>query len=230
MRDLIPAAASWLRGTWALLAKEVRVEVRSRHALNTLTIFVLTTLFLVALAAGQVPITPRLQAGLIWMVILFSAALGLGRTFLAEEEQGTALLLRLHVPSSRVYAGKLCYNLVLSFVVNGGLVVVFIVLLRVRVGAPLLLLLSLVLGTIGLAGTTTILAALVAQSQRRAAPLLPTLMFPLLIPLLLPAINATHSGLIGSWEDAGSSLLTLASFSGSIITASAMLFGYAWRD
>ncbi len=229
MHNPMAATTRWLRGTWAVVSKDIRLELRSRHSMNVLLIFVLATLLLLALAAGPSTSIPRLQSGLMWMVILFSTALGLGRAFVAEEEQGTALLLRLHVSSSRIYAGKLCFNLVLSLAINGVLVTAFIVLLRVRVGEPLLLVLSLVLGTVGLAGTTTLLAAIVARSQRRAA-LLPMLTFPLLLPVLLPAVDATHSGLIGSWQNTGTPLMTLASYSGTVITASAMLFDYAWRD
>ena len=219
----------WLYGAWAVFAKDAMLELRSRHAINVLVIFVLATLLLLAVAAGRIPIATHLQSALLWMVILFSTALGLGRAFVAEEEQSTALLLRLNVPSSRIYAGKLSFNLVLSLLVNSVIVAAFIVLLRVEVGAPLLLIFTVVLGSLGLAGTTTILAALVARAQRRTA-LLPMLMFPLLLPVLLPAVNATQSGLIGSWQDADAPLIVLFSFSGAVITVSAMLFDHAWRN
>ncbi len=219
----------WLAGMWAVLAKDLRLELRSRHAVNVLLIFVLSALLVVVLAAGQENLTARLQAGLLWIVILFAAALGLGRAFVAEEEQGTALLLRLNVRPGMVYSGKLCYSLLLLVAVNLVLLAAFVVLLRVSVAAPGLMLASMLLGSLGLAAVTTLLAAIVARSARRG-PLLPMLMFPLLLPVLLSAIDATHEGLEGSWQGAAGSLVTLVAFSGTTIAASALLFDHVWRD
>ena len=219
----------WFAGMWAVLAKDLRLELRSRHAINVLLIFVLSVLLVVTLAAGQESLSARMQAGLLWIVILFSAALGLGRAFVAEEEQGTALLLRLNVRAGMVYGGKLCYSLLLLVAVNLVLLFAFLVLLRVRVVAPGLMLAAMVLGSLGLAATTTLLAAIVARSARRG-PLLPMLMFPLLLPVLLSAIDATHESMEGSWQGAADSLVTLVAFSGVIIAASALLFDHVWRD
>lgn len=219
----------WFAGMWAVLAKDLRLELRSRHAVNVLLIFVLSVLVVVVLAAGPENITARMQAGLLWIVILFSAALGLGRAFVAEEEQGTALLLRLNVRPGMVYGGKLCYSLLLLVGVNLVLLTAFVVLLRVRVAAPWLMLAAMLLGSLGLAATTTLLAAIVARSARRG-PLLPMLMFPLLLPVLLSAIDATHESLEGTWRGAADSLVTLVAFSGVVIAASALLFEHVWRD
>ena len=211
------------------MGKDVRLELRSRHAVNVLLIFVLSALLVVLLAAGGEDIGARMQAALLWIVILFSASLGLGRAFVAEAEQGTALLLRLHVRASMVYAGKLCFNFLLVLAVNSVLLAAFLVLLRITVAAPGLLLITVVLGTLGLAGTTTLLAAIVARSAQRG-PLLPMLMFPLLLPVLLSAIDATHRSFTGMWEGAAGPLITLFAFSGAVITASALLFEHVWID
>ena len=96
----------WIRGSWAVLEKDLRLEMRSRYALNMLFMFVLSALLLMAFAVGQDPISPRVQTALLWIVIMFSASIGLGRSFVAEEERGTVLLLQLNVPGSQVF-GKI---------------------------------------------------------------------------------------------------------------------------
>ncbi len=63
---------SWIHGAWAVLEKDLRLEMRSRYAVNMLLMFVLSSLLLVAFAVGQNEISPRLRSALLWIVILFS--------------------------------------------------------------------------------------------------------------------------------------------------------------
>lgn len=221
----------WLRGAWAVFEKDFRLELRSRYAINMLLMFVLASLLLVLFAVGQEPLSPKVESALLWIVILFSAAIGLGRAFVSEEERGTVLLLQLNARGSMVFAGKLLFNLMLVLGLNVVAVGVFAFLLGVRVVQPGLLLLTLLLGGLGLAGATTLLGAIIARTTNRG-PLLPVLLFPLLTPLLLAVVSATRSALPDGlgWAAATDELLTLTGFAGTVITASALLFDYVWTD
>ncbi len=222
---------NWLYGTWAVFEKDVRLELRSRYAVSMLLLFVLSSLLLMAFGIGQTAVSTRVQSALLWVVILFSAAVGLGRAFISEEERGTVLLLRLHTRGSMVYAGKLLFNFLLMLVVNLVALGAFLLLLRVRVQAPGLLLATLVLGALGLAGATTLLAAIIARAANRG-PLLPVLLFPLLVPLLLSVVSATRAALPdgNGWAAAGDELLTLFGFAGVVITVSVLLFDHVWNE
>lgn len=221
----------WFYGAWAVFWKDVRLELRSRYTLNTLLLFVLSSLLLVLFAVGQEPISERVQAALLWIVILFSAAVSLGRAFVGEEERGTVLLLRLHTRASMVYAGKLLFNFLLVLCLNLVAVGAFVVLLSVGVDWPGLLATTLVLGALGLSGATTLLAAIIARAAG-SGPLLPVLSFPLLIPLLLSVVSATRSALSGGpgWAAARDELSALVGFAGVVISASVLLFDYVWND
>ncbi|HMB93312.1 MAG TPA: heme exporter protein CcmB, partial [Rhodothermales bacterium] len=201
------------------------------YAINMLLMFVLSALLLVIFAIGQEPVSDRVQAALLWIVILFSAAIGLGRAFIAEEERGTVLLLQLNTRASMVYAGKLLFNFLLVLGLNVVAVGAFLLLLNVEVRLPGLLLTTLVLGALGLSGATTLLAAIIARTANRG-PLLPVLLFPLLIPLLLSVVSATKSALPNGlgWAAASDEMLTLVGFAGVVITASVLLFDYVWND
>ncbi len=222
---------NWMHGAWAVFEKDVRLELRSRYAINMLLMFVLAALLLVLFALGQTPVSARVQAAVLWIVILFSGAVGLGRSFISEEERGTVLLLQLNTHGSMVYAGKLLFNFVLVLVLNLVAVAAFVVLLSVAVPLPGLLLTTLGLGALGLAGATTLLAAIIARTANRG-PLLPVLLFPLLVPLLLSVVSATRAALPGGagWAGAQDELLTLVGFAGVVITASVLLFDYVWND
>lgn len=222
----------WLRGFWAVFEKDIKLELRARYAINMLLLFALGALVVIAFAVGPTPLSARVQAALLWTTLLFAAAVGLGRAFISEEERGTLLLLQLNLRPGAVYAGKLLVNFVLLLALNLVAVGAFAVLLQVQVAWPGLLALTLVLGSIGLAGATTLLSALIARATGGRSALLPVLLFPVLVPLLLSAVEATRSALLVAegWATATDELLTLVGFNGAVITAAILLFDYIWLD
>lgn len=221
----------WLSGAWAVFEKDLRLELRSRYAINMLIMFVLSSLLLVSFAIGQDAVSTKMQSALLWIVILFSASIGLGRTFVGEEERGTVLILQLSVPGSQVFAGKLAFNYFLLVCVNLIGVLVFAFLLNLDITHIGLLATTLLLGSLGLAGATTMLSAIIARTTN-VGPLLPVLLFPLLIPLLLSVVSACENALAGGfgWAESTSDLTTLAAFAGVVITASVLLFDFVWND
>ena len=60
-------------------------------------------------------------AVLLWIILLFSAAAGLPRAFVHEEETQTATALRLAATPSALFCGKLLYGLTLTLALLGGL-------------------------------------------------------------------------------------------------------------
>ena len=78
---------SYFEDTAVLARKDLRLELRARDTLPAMLLFVLSVLavFHFALPSGSA----RLAAfGLLWVAIIFTALLGLGRAFVAEREQG----------------------------------------------------------------------------------------------------------------------------------------------
>lgn len=222
----------FLTAAWAVFLNDARLELRTRTALGALGMFVAASLVLVYLALGRAPVTVSVASALLWVVIVFAGAVGLGRAFVAEEERGTTLLLRLAAPPSAVYVGKLLFNvmLTLALTVLAGLGMRF--LIPTPLGAPGVFWAGLLLGALGLASTTTLLSALLARAQA-AGPLLPVLAFPLLVPLLSFAVStSTIAGgsPTGAWAAAQPDLVALAAYAGLTTTASLLLFEYVWRD
>lgn len=222
---------SFLSESWGVLRKEIRVEGRQRVFAGSLGVFALATVMTVYFAlAGRVP-EPPIQAALVWVSMLFAASVGLGRTFVQEVETGTDVLLRLLVRPGAVYAGKLLFTLALTFGLGVVTVGAFLVVLGADVAHPGLLALTVALGGAGLAGTTTLLAALVARARGGAA-LLPVLLFPLLVPLLLSAVRLTRASLGGGlgWQGATDGLVTLGSFAVVVVAAAVLLFEHIWAE
>lgn len=221
---------NWFAGTWAVFRKDLQIELRSQYAINSLLLFVLGALLLVLFAVGPQPLSARVQAALLWIVMLFAASIGLGRSFVAEQEQGTVLLLQLNTRPSTVFTGKLLFNLLLVGVLTVVAVGAFLFLLDISVPAPGLLTTTLGLGAVGLASATTLLAALVARASRRG-PLLPVLLLPLLVPLLVSGTSATRIAFSGgTWLQVQDELLTLLGFAGATISAAVVLFDHVWME
>lgn len=222
---------AWLRGAIAVFQKDARLELRTRFALNALGLFVAAAVLLVRFSLGNTTVSAQTQAALLWIVILFAGVVGLGRAFIVEEERGTVLLLRLTLPATSVFVGKLVFNIAITLVLNLAAMFVFWILLAPEIHNLALLLTTLVLGAIGLAGATTILSAIIARTAS-SGPLLAVLSFPVLIPLLFSVVKLTELSFSpdASWSAASTDLLALVGYGGLMVTASIMLFDFVWKD
>lgn len=221
---------SWFSGAIAVLAKDVQLELRSRYALNTLLLFAVSSLLIVAFAIGGEELSTGLRAVILWIIILFSAIAGLSHAFVSEEERGTILLLQLNATPSAVFVGKLLFNLALSLLMNTVVAVIFSVVLGFGDANVLTLSVILLLGAIGLSGATTLISAIIARTPNKG-PLFAVLSFPILVPLLLSVIGGTTEALEGgAISDVFTEVSTLIGYAGMVITASVLLFDYLWRD
>jgi len=221
---------SWLKGAFAVLEKDVRLELRTRYAINTLLLFVISSLMIVAMAVRNEGLSPSLRSVLLWIVILFSAIAGLAHAFVSEEERGTVLLLQLNAIPSCVLAGKLLFNLMLTAALNTVAAFAFWIIIGFQDVNTLTLVTVLALGAIGLSGATTLLSAIIAKAVNRG-PLFAVLSFPVLVPLLLSVVNGTRRAIEGAGLDSVTSeVFTLIGYAGVLITASTLLFDYIWKD
>ena len=221
---------NWFSGAIAVLAKDVQLELRSRYALNTLLLFAVSSLLIVAFAIGTEELSTGLLAVILWIIILFSAIAGLSHAFVSEEERGTILLLQLNATPSAVFVGKLLFNLALSLLMNTVVAVIFSVVLGFGDANVLTLSVILLLGAIGLSGATTLISAIIARTPNKG-PLFAVLSFPILVPLLLSVIGGTTEALEGGTiSDVFTEVSTLIGYAGMVITASVLLFDYLWRD
>ena len=221
---------AWLAAAWTVCAKDLRAEFRTRYALSAIGLFAITTLTVISFALGPFSLEQDLLAALLWVVLFFAAMAGLARVFVHEEEAKTAPALRLAAPAGAVYLGKVLFNLVLLLLLEVLIVPLFVVMMGLQVGNLGLFVLVLLLGDMGLAGATTIIAAMVSQASARGA-LFTVLSFPLLLPLLISTIEGTRlalaqAGLAGTWP----SLQVLLAYAVAMVTVSLMLFPAIWTE
>ena len=226
----VAAARAWAGQAVAVLVKDWRAELRTRHALHTLLLFAVTTLITVSMALGPAGVDSSMRSSvlpaMLWVILLFAASAGLPRGFVHEEETHTATALRLAAAPSAVFCGKALYSASLLLAVEALLVPLYLAVMDLPLASPGLLLLALGAGGLGLAVGSTLLAAIVAQAQGRGA-LFPILAFPVLLPLLLLAVELTRGAVTGTVGDGV--VANLLAYDGAIAVAGLMLFPLVWN-
>lgn len=210
--------------------KDIKSEIRTRYNIISLILFVLSSVTALFLSIGEEPFTPELSAGILWILMIFGSMTGLARSFVAEEERGTKLLLQLSCRPLAVYFGKLSYNLIIGFILNTVAFTFFAIMMPVTVGSYLFLGVFMILATIGLSCASTIISAIISQSNGRAV-LYPVLAFPILLPVLITCIDISIEAFSKSVTAFHFDMaITSLSYSIILVALSAMLFEFVWSD
>jgi heme exporter protein B len=216
---------------FALFLKDFRSELRTRYAVNSLAMFIIVAISVILFSIGQEKIPQNLTGGLFWVVIFFSAMSGLARAFVSEEERGTSLTLQLIASPSTVFTGKLLFNLILVFIMNIIIALLYSALFDEFVILNFsLFLLTFILSNIGLAVSSTIIAAIISKAGSKGT-LYPVLSFPILLPLILTSVQLTSACMVGTTFDESSiNLAVLVCYDVIMLTASYILFDFIWKD
>lgn len=218
--------------TFALVRKDVHSELRTRYALNALLMFVVTAVATILFALRSDQPTSSVLSGLYWVVVFFTAMSGLSRTFVSEEERGTTMTLQLVASPSTVYFAKLLFNTALTFSMTIAVTILYMAVFSNSfvIKTLSIFICTVVLGSLGFASASTIIAAIVAKANTRGT-LYPVLSFPILIVLLMTVMGATTKALDG--EDLTAALGDFQILVGYILAmtgGSYLLFDYVWKD
>ena len=224
-------APGFVDQTLAILAKDLTAELRNRTALSSILLFTVTSIVVVGFAVGPAGLEPSVKGALLWVVLFFAAFSGLSHVFIHEEDAGTSQALRLTTSAGAVYAGKLLFNLILLACIAAVVVPLFIVMLDFGPRNPLAFLAVVLVGCLALGAAATIVAAIIAKAGGKGA-LYGALGFPILIPMLVMAVDATPLAVTGRTMDGRllNDIVGLTSYSILMITASALLFPSVWEE
>lgn len=184
----------FIRAAFAILAKDLRSEIRERKKLNIILFFGVLITFLFSFVFGADPtLLQKITPGLLWLVILFSSLFALEESFEQETQDNCLDRLVLYSPNVRtIFLGKLCANFIFISLIQ--IIVLFFMSVLFGLGKPKMvggLAATLLLANFGLAILGTFYSGLTSQLRAREV-MLPILLFPMLIPLLLGAVLATQ--------------------------------------
>jgi len=216
---------------YSLFRKDFHSELRTRYAVNSLVMFIIVAISVILFSIGTEKISQSLTAGLFWVVIFFSAMSGLARAFVSEEERGTTMTLHLIASPSTIYSGKLLFNLILVFMMNIVIALLYSAFFDAFIIKNFLLfVVTFILGNVGLAVSSTIIAAIIAKAGSKGT-LYPVLSFPILLPLILLVVQLTLNSLDGtSFEQSVFELAMVVCYDVIMLAASYMLFDFVWKD
>ena len=210
---------------WSILRKDLLLELRTREALASLVMLVVLILLTFTFALD--PEGARAAApAVLWVTLIFAGLLAVQRTFLVERENGAWYgLLLAPIDRGAIFAAKLVANLIILAIADIVLTMLLALVLGVSVPtAPVDLVLVNGLGLIGFSALATLFAAISVRLRAREL-LLPLLVLPLLMPVVICAVEASRIVLAGgSAASAGAWLRVLATFDVIVTVAGWMLF------
>ena len=187
------AELSYAKALSLLLKKDIKLELRSKQTIMTMLLFGGVLTFMYAIGFETDPGTNRkVFPGVVWGALLFTGALGVGRSFSREAASGAfeALILS-SIPRSALLWSKIMMNIALILLVMAVVVPLFAVMLRVDLsGCELVLALQVLVGTIGFCAVATPLSV-IATGARFPEVLLPMVIFPLITPVLIAGVKGT---------------------------------------
>jgi heme exporter protein B len=178
---------SYLSDVRALARKDLLLELRARDTLPAMLLFVVAVfvVFHFSLPEGS---SSRAAQGLLWVAILFTALLGLGRAFVPEREQRMFDgLVLAPCDRSAIWLAKSLATLLFLAVAELVALPVFALFFQ-HVGAATIA--AFVLADIGICAVGTFVGAMAVVTRARDL-LLPLLFLPLAIPILIGGVGAS---------------------------------------
>jgi len=216
---------------WALLWKDVLLELRTKERLSSLFVLALLIILVFVFALGpEQARRPEIGAGVLWVTLLFAGMLSLQRGFLIEQERGCLFgLLLTPIDAGTLFIAKFLGNVLFLTIVEA-IVTPITLLLLGSSWSPLLLLLAAVelLGIIGFSALGTLFAAIAVRTRAREV-LLPVMLLPLLVPLLMASVKVTSALLAGeAWPETW--LRVLLAFDVIFVVTGCLIFGQVMQE
>ena len=188
-----------IRDALLVAGKDLRLEWRSRVALNQVAPFALLVLVLFAFALDpDRGLLEKATPGLYWVAVLFSGLLALQRSFSIESADGNRDALRLSgLDPAGIFLGKVMavglQLLALEILLGIGVAVLY----TTPITGWILLLVTAMVATVAIAAAGT-LYGVVAAGLRVRETLLPLLLLPVLAPVLIGSTRAFEAALGGT--------------------------------
>lgn len=184
---------------WTHLVKDLRIEWRSKEAINSMLFFALLVVVLFSLAFDpRGSFAREIAGGVLSVATMFASVSALNQAWAREIRHQVLDAQRMApTPGAEMFLAKVLANFLFVTIVQVLLAPVFLVMYNLSVqGQGWLLAVVLPLGTWALVANGTFFAALSIRSRNREL-LLPLILFPIFVPALLAMVQATRAILTG---------------------------------
>lgn len=211
--------------TRATLAKDIRLEWRSKDAFNAMLFFSLLVVVIFSFSFDPtMEESRRIAPGLVWVAFLFAAVVALNQTWMRELRNQVLDAYRVSTaPANALFLGKALGNFLFVVVIEALMTPLFIIFYNLRaVGQAWLLVPVGLLGTWALVVNGTFFAAISIRTRNREI-MLPLILFPIAVPAMIAVVEATRAILTGASEP-GTWMQLLAVYDVVFTTVSLLLF------
>src|SRR6266550_1347760 len=183
----------------ATLVKDIRLEWRSKDALNSMLFFSLLVVVIFVFSFDPLAEESRhIVGGLVWVAFLFAAVVALNQTWARELRNQVLDAYRVSpAPPNALFMAKALGNFFIVSLLEALMTPLFIIFYNLRALGPAWQLIPIgLLGTWALVVNGTFFAAMSLRTRSREI-MLPLLLFPISIPAILAMVQATTSILTG---------------------------------
>lgn len=221
----------FLKDILHLLKHELAIEMKQKHFLSSIVLYIVSTIFICSLSFTEIAET-NIWNALFWIIILFSLTNAISKSFLSENSDKQLFLYTLINPRVLIL-GKIIYNLLLSIF----LVLISFFIFNFFIQSDgledinySLFLLAVLLGGTSVSSTLTMVSAIASKTNNNIG-ILSILAFPILIPSLLLSIQFSNLAINGGTMDMASQFIVFLSLINLLIVVlSFLLFPYLWRE
>ena len=175
----------------AILWKDLVLEFRTKDIVVSVLVFALLVIVIFSFAIEPTPKMVVLVApGILWAAFTFGGVLGFARSFALEKDNNSLHALMLTpVGREAIFFGKMVGNFLFMLLVEVIVFPVFAVLFNLPLTIPGFVPVAL-LGTLGIACVGTTFSSMAANTRSREV-MLPLLFFPVVLPLIIAAVEAS---------------------------------------
>jgi heme exporter protein B len=211
--------------TLATLFKDLRMEWRSKDAINSMLFFALLVVVVFSFSFDpNAEESRQIAGGLVWVAFLFAAVVALNQTWARELRNQVLDAYRVSpAPANSLFMAKVLGNFIFVAVLEGLMTPLFIMFYQLRALGPAWQLIPVgALGTWALVVNGTFFSAMSLRTRSREI-MLPLLLFPISIPALLAMVSGTTAILTGELS-ARFWIMLLASYDVVFTIACLLLF------
>ena len=219
---------SMTKRIFALLKKDILLELRQQHSFYGILLYIAATIFVLYLSIDKPD--GAVWNGLFWVIQLFICVNAVAKSFL-QESRGRMLYFYSIVSPVEFIIAKIAYNIILMIGMSLVSLLLFFIFLDNPVDDSLRFMGIVILGGASISIVFTLMSAIAAKAQQNAA-LIAILGFPVILPQLLLLMRLSKTAFAEVFRE-GAVLQLAGLITGLdvlVIALAIILFPYLWKD
>jgi heme exporter protein B len=214
------------RHIYALIKKDLLLEVRQQYSFYGILLYIIATIFVLYMTIREPE--AKVWNGLFWVIQLFICINAVAKSFL-QETRGRMLYFYSIVNPRDFILAKLLFNSVLMLLMSFLSILLFSLFLGNPVQKALPFIGLVLLGGWSLSLVFTFLSAIAAKAQQNAA-IMAILGFPIIIPQLMLLMQLSNTVFSDKTAIAVSTLLLIVMLDILVVMLAVILFPFLWKD